>query len=160
MSDSPGGREVDRISIGVVPDTSGFEAQLRSELDAIASSVSINVPINVDSARLDLETRDAVNQAQEVAGQVSIEFDVDDVKLIAELAVVDAEIDDVARSRTVDINTDPAVAGLEDVATQATTVGDGFSKLILGGIAIGPALVSPCSPRLWPSRSAWGASLP
>lgn len=208
MSDSPGGREVDRISINVVPDTSGFEASLRADLDAIARTVSINVPINVESAGLteeagvegsaygtafrdaaesilstlpdvkigidDTETEAklaAIRDELELLGAATIGVDISDadaiVKLdeikvrltelqldtpdieialqatdaLAELAVFRAALDDATRSRTVDINTDASKSGLQDVSKSAEDLGGNFSKLILAGVAIGPALV-------------------
>jgi len=45
---SPGGQEVGRVSIRVVPDTSKFRRQLEKELKAIRNSVSVSIPVELD----------------------------------------------------------------------------------------------------------------
>lgn len=46
---SPGGQEVGRVSVRVVPDTSGFRRELERELKAIQKSVRLRIPVDLDT---------------------------------------------------------------------------------------------------------------
>lgn len=48
---SPGGAEVGRVSIRVVPDTSGFRRELNRELKEIEESVELEIPLELNTAQ-------------------------------------------------------------------------------------------------------------
>ncbi|HEY3925069.1 MAG TPA: hypothetical protein VGL75_10955 [Acidothermaceae bacterium] len=72
MTDSPGGREVDRISINVVPDTSQFETLLRAQLDAVATTLKISIPTVLDTTGLLEEARAAATATQAAVGSIDL----------------------------------------------------------------------------------------
>ncbi|AQT81376.1 hypothetical protein B1R94_22165 [Mycolicibacterium litorale] len=50
MADKPGGHEVGRVSIRVVPDTSGFRRRLKDELEAIEKTLKTQVEVTPEMA--------------------------------------------------------------------------------------------------------------
>lgn len=74
---SPGGIEVSRISTRVVPDTSHLFADLKADLERIERDLSVNVKASVDAAELTASAREAVAQAQALAGNIDVKANVD-----------------------------------------------------------------------------------
>lgn len=74
---SPGGIEVSRVSVRVVPDTSRLFEDLRADLAEIEARTELNIRTSVDSARLVEQTRLAVDEAQAAAGEIDIKTNVD-----------------------------------------------------------------------------------
>lgn len=77
MSASPGGVEVGRVSVRVLPDTSRLFAELDAELKKIEARTELKVNATIDNARLDAEAEAAVKQAQLAAGNIHIKAEVD-----------------------------------------------------------------------------------
>lgn len=77
MAGSPGGVEVGRVSVRVVPDTSRLFEDLKADLDRIERESSIDIKASVDSARLVESARAAVSEAQALAGDIDIKANVD-----------------------------------------------------------------------------------
>lgn len=59
MPGGPGGPEVGRISIKVVPDTSGFREKLRAELAAIDRDIKVNITPDMDGFRAKVKAQTA-----------------------------------------------------------------------------------------------------
>lgn len=74
---SPGGVEVSRASVRILPDTSHLLADLKADLEEIERRVSIDVKASVDSAELTASAREAVTEAQAAAGDIDIKARVD-----------------------------------------------------------------------------------
>lgn len=51
MAKGPGGFSVGRVSIQVVPDTSGFRKKLKTELEKAVRGLEVKVPVNIDAKR-------------------------------------------------------------------------------------------------------------
>ncbi|WP_431781700.1 phage tail protein [Streptomyces chumphonensis] len=77
----PGGREVGRVSIRVLPDTSRFGVSLQRYLDRTEQRVRLNIPIRPDTAQFTARLRAAVTSASngvvarvrvQVAGQTAL----------------------------------------------------------------------------------------
>lgn len=60
----PGGTEVGRVSIRVLPDTSKFRRQLERELNAIARGVTVKVPVELD-------TKNAIRQLAQLRARLA-----------------------------------------------------------------------------------------
>jgi phage-related protein len=60
---SPGGREIARLSVRVLPDTSGLGEKLRAELDRIEQSEKLMIPVDFDVKAEELRARlDALHE--------------------------------------------------------------------------------------------------
>ena len=68
----PGGLEVGRASVRVVPDVTGFGAELKRELERVERSVKATIPAEVDGSELAQSTREAVAVAERSAGEVDV----------------------------------------------------------------------------------------
>ncbi|MER7174195.1 phage tail protein [Streptomyces mesophilus] len=64
MAGSPGGREVERLSIRVLPDTSGFATSLQTFLDRIEQRAKIAVRVTPDTRGFGAELRDKLGAIQ------------------------------------------------------------------------------------------------
>ncbi|GAB4588741.1 phage tail protein [Nocardia sp. IFM 10818] len=70
----PGGTEVNRISIRVVPDTTGFRKKLKKDLEKATEGLQQKVKIGVDTKGLRTKVQTAIRQA--VQGVHKVELDV------------------------------------------------------------------------------------
>ncbi|MDB5288731.1 MAG: hypothetical protein JWR05_3680, partial [Mucilaginibacter sp.] len=98
---SPGGREVGRVSVRVVPDVSGFRRDLQRELDSIENTLKVTIPVEFD-----VDTAALRSEIEGIHAQVTVpvDFDVDTAALRAQLGALDA-----ARvTIPVDLDIDPA----------------------------------------------------
>lgn len=83
---SPGGQEVGRVSIRVLPDTSDFRRRLRGDLERATAGMEARVPINVDldTAGVTARMRALMGQLRaQAAGGVDVNVGVDRSQLSA-----------------------------------------------------------------------------
>lgn len=74
---SPGGKEIGRVSIRVVPDTSRLPSEIKTELDEIEARTSLHISTELDTSGLSEHAKAAVEEANAAAGKIHIETDVD-----------------------------------------------------------------------------------
>jgi hypothetical protein len=68
----PGGREVGRVSIRVLPDTTKFVPSLRKYLTRIERTLELEIPVTLDASGVAAEARRASERAQKAAREVKI----------------------------------------------------------------------------------------
>lgn len=111
----PGGDEVGRVSIRVVPDSSGFRSELQRELAGIERSVKVEIPVVADTGGMRTEVRSVVS---------SLERDEIDLRTSADLTGANAETRAfVARTEAlrpdIDVGADTTKAFTQALATSA-----------------------------------------
>lgn len=130
---SPGGVEVARVSVRVLPDTSRMLAELEADLKKIEAQTELRVNATIDSARLDEEARRAVSQAELAAGNIHIDAEVDTSQIReAEIALSDATSSAQGFS-----------GGLSGITTAVILLGPALVPVTAAVIALGAALVAP-----------------
>lgn len=93
MADGPGGPEVGRVSLRVVPDTSKFRAQLRKEMIAARNAVKdVNVGLNLNTRDFLTDVRKAVSAANLEARDIKVGMDVDRHQIGNLAKVVQSEV--------------------------------------------------------------------
>lgn len=112
----PGGLEVGRASVRVVPDTSGFSADLRKELQAIERSLKVTIGAEVDSSELVNSAREAVKVAEQAAGEVDVDMDVDGSALAADATAAVEAAQAAAGEVDVDMDVDGSSLAAEAAA--------------------------------------------
>jgi phage-related protein len=100
MASGPGGFQVGRVSVQVVPDTSDFKKQLLGDLRRIEKELRIEIPVDVDMKAA-----------------------------VAQLKVLDQQIKDIDKDINIDVDTKGVNAQLSRVASQANSAGEGFSSM-------------------------------
>jgi hypothetical protein len=120
MAGSPGGIEVGRISVRVVPDTSHLGTDLQVALDRIEARTDLKISTSIDTSKLDEQARLAVDQAQLAAGDLKIKTQVDSSQL--------REGETAAKGFS---------SGLSGIASAAIVLGPALIPLVgvLGGLA-------------------------
>jgi hypothetical protein len=132
VAGSPSGAVIGRVAIKVLPDVSDFGPQLQAQLEAIESSLRIQIPVDLDTGDLEtelrraealleassqairvptrLDTSGAVQEAARVAaeaeavvGQVDIPVDVDTAGGLAQLGVLSAAVRALEQDAVVDV---------------------------------------------------------
>lgn len=76
----PGGQEVGRVSVRVVPNTEGFRSRLRQDLERETAGIEARVPINIDLDTAGVSTRMRALMAQlraQAAGGVDVNVGLD-----------------------------------------------------------------------------------
>ena len=119
---APGGVEVGRVSVRVVPDTSHLFDDLKADLDRIEAESSINIRASVDSAKLVESARAAVSEAQALAGNIDVKTNVDTSQI--------AELDRAAST---------AGSALAGLASNFSVAGLGAAGFV---IALGPVVAA------------------
>lgn len=79
----PGGIEVGRASVRVLPDTSKFRQSLQKYLDRTEKSFRVQIPLGVDSSKFNSEVTRAVKVAQSAAGSLDVNLAADSSRLRA-----------------------------------------------------------------------------
>lgn len=149
---SPGGREADRVSVRVVPDTSRFAADLRRELTRIEAALSVTIPIDADLDRFNtaVRTRLAALRAESVSVRVEADRDgLDGLRTSLTRLGNDsgsaggplaAVTNSVASLRTAAVTALPNVAGLAgglvQMAPAAAVAATGLLAVVSAGAAI------------------------
>lgn len=111
---SPGGDEVGRVSVRVVPDTSGFRRELQRELEGIENSLRLEIPVGFDVDTAELRTKLESIQARVT---VPVDLEPDIARLRAQLAA----LDNSRISIPVDLDAGKAIGELE---AQLAAIGD------------------------------------
>ncbi|WJN63194.1 tape measure protein [Streptomyces phage phiScoe45] len=75
---SPGGTEVGRISIKVLPDTSDFKETLKRELKKIEKELRLDARIGADTSELVNEAKKARREAEAALKDIKVRVDLDD----------------------------------------------------------------------------------
>ncbi|APC43260.1 hypothetical protein Joe_20 [Streptomyces phage Joe] len=75
---SPGGTEVGRISIKVLPDTSDFKSTLKRELKEIEKQLRLEAQITADTSELVREAKEARKRAEAALKDIKVRVDLDD----------------------------------------------------------------------------------
>jgi phage-related protein len=75
---SPGGTEVGRISIKVLPDTSDFKDTLKRELKKIEKELRLDAQIGADTSELVREAKDARKRAEAALKDIKVRVNLDD----------------------------------------------------------------------------------
>lgn len=83
---SPGGREVGRVSIRVVPDTSGFRRDLKRAVDEAEAGLKVEIPVEFDVDTAGLRAKLESIQARVT---IPVDFEVDLARLRAQLEALD-----------------------------------------------------------------------
>lgn len=96
MAGSPGADEVGRVSIRVLPDTSGFRRELERDLRAIQQSLKVEIPVTVDSSAA-LAKLKALEKSLKRLGDVSVRTDVNGSGL-NDIGDIDSKFDRVDTS--------------------------------------------------------------
>lgn len=74
----PGGTEVGRISIKVLPDTSDFKETLKRELKKIEKELRIEAQVGADTSELVREAKEARKRAEAALKDIKVRVDLDD----------------------------------------------------------------------------------
>ena len=85
---SPGGAEVGRVSVRVVPDTSRFRRELERELKSIQRSVRVRIPVDLDTKGATAQLSRLRQQIERLSG---VEIDVSVSKGSIRKATVQAQ---------------------------------------------------------------------
>ncbi|WJN62797.1 tape measure protein [Streptomyces phage phiScoe2] len=75
---SPGGTEVGRISIKVLPDTSDFKRDLKRELKEIEKQLRLEAQVTADTSELVRQAKDARKRAEAALKDIKVRVDLDD----------------------------------------------------------------------------------
>lgn len=79
---SPGGREVSRLSVRIVPDTSGFRRQLQAFLNQVERTVKLKIPVELNDSRIGGQLRQLQARLKAAtAGGVNIPVKIDQDQL-------------------------------------------------------------------------------
>jgi phage-related protein len=109
MASGPGGTQVGRVSIKVVPDTDKFKAELLAQLKKIQKDLKIEIPVDFDTKRA-----------------------------TAQLAVLKKRIDSLDKNVDINVNED-SIRNLNKIGDAAGNAGSGFSSMsrfALIGVAV------------------------
>lgn len=79
MADSPGGVEVGRVSVRVVPDTSKFLRQAKKDLEKIEKQLKVTVDLVLDSSKVSEQVKKAERKADGRKVKMDVEVDGDGV---------------------------------------------------------------------------------
>jgi hypothetical protein len=123
----PGGKEVGRISVRVVPDTSKFPDELKRDLKRIQRELKLQIPISFDTTGVKEELKKVQKEAEDAKVKLPAEVDGDDVvkktrriKNLAQKAVG-------AIKMTLGINTAESVAKLKAQVTLINKLVKGYN---------------------------------
>jgi hypothetical protein len=117
----PGGREVGRVSVRVLPDTSAFGRSLKRYLERVERTLRIEIPVDIDATQLNREVARAAKAAEKSA-RIR-------VPVAAETVRAEREIARVARDRKARVFVEVDRNSL----SRATAA---FGRLAVGGIPI------------------------
>lgn len=76
---SPGGVEVGRVSVRVVPDTSKFLSEAKKELKALAKDLKVQVAVELETSKIKEELDKVKAQADHTKAKMAVEVDGDGV---------------------------------------------------------------------------------
>lgn len=76
---SPGGVEVGRVSVRVVPDTSKFLKQAKRELEALAKQLKVKIEVELDASKISEQMKAAKQKADGQKAELDVEVDGDGV---------------------------------------------------------------------------------
>ncbi|MGW3569078.1 phage tail protein [Streptomyces sp. NPDC000941] len=159
----PGGREADRVSVRVVPDTSRFAADLRRALDRIESALRVNVRVDADLDGFTTDVRARLAALRDETVRVRVDADRDGLDgLRSSLTALGRDsgsaggpLGSLARSvasvRTVALTAVPNIAGLAGglvqmapaagvAATGLLAVASASAAVKIGTAGVGDAL--------------------
>jgi hypothetical protein len=102
MAGSPGGHEVERISVKVVPDTSGFAKKLKKFLEKQEKTNKLNIEVELDTKAAEAKLK---KLAKNLTVKLKVDIDATGVKAKIEAlsknqtAKIKADVDDTAAKR-------------------------------------------------------------
>ncbi|MGW1740038.1 hypothetical protein ACWCPQ_14640 [Nocardia sp. NPDC001965] len=125
----PGGKEVGRISVKVVPDTDGFRRKLKQDLEAETNGLEVEVGIDLEPGavrELSRDARDAARAAEAATDDIETGMDLDVSGFLAdvEMALQAAERALANIDSQIDVDQAEFLAGIEVMADTAAAMLD------------------------------------
>jgi phage-related protein len=118
---SPGGKEVGRISIRVVPDTSRFREELKAQLDEIERTLEGKVKLDADLNDAGIREKLAALTAD--SKQIKIKPDIEVGDAVAKLATLRAALDkDAKLDVKVNVDKNSVQRGLEGIGSKIASI--------------------------------------
>ena len=102
----PGGVEVGRASIRVLPDTSNFSPALKRYLERIENTTRLNLSATVDASKLVASASEAVKAAEAAVESIDVDIDVDASELVANAAGAVQAAESAVENIDVDLDVD------------------------------------------------------
>jgi phage-related protein len=72
---SPGGKNVGRVNVKVVPDTSKFREELKAQLDKIEKELKLSIPIDLDTTKAKLEADALTKEVGAKTAHINVDID-------------------------------------------------------------------------------------
>lgn len=125
MPGSPGGKEVGRLSLKVLPDTSDFFTDLKAFAERVEEEVKIRIPVELDRLQAMEELRELQAAMETAETQLDIGVELDGAGAMAHLDILLAAMQGTADLNpiNVDLDIDQAKAVAELAATNAAMEG-------------------------------------
>lgn len=140
MAGSPGGKNVGRLSLKVLPDTSDFLEELKAFAERVEKEVRIelDVDLNVESASQELKELQARLEAADL--KVDIATEVDGAGALAHLEVILAAMQGTADLNPINVDVDVDGESVKAV-TKAASEGSAAASRMGGQIALWGPLI-------------------
>lgn len=90
MADSPGGQEVGRVAIRVMPDTSRFSKELRAKLESIERKEEVHIRAKLDTTRLESQLKALTSKIATSVGNIKLTKPVTEVVKQTRAASIEA----------------------------------------------------------------------
>lgn len=130
----PGGKVIGKVSIRVVPDTSGFAPDLAADLATIERGLSVDIPVGVDTRQLAEDLGRLRTQIDTATRGVEVRVGADVSRAVAAVETLAASAPTV--EVPVDVNLAKATAELAAVERLAA----GLNPTVRVGVAVDPTL--------------------
>lgn len=125
MVDSPGGREVGRLSLKVLPDTSDFVPKLQVFVEKVEHQLKVEIPVELDFDEAFDDLRDAIRIMNGYANQhpVVVETEVDTAGAVAHLQATLVEMQTIASAQDINVELEVDGAGIAAAKTALVDTG-------------------------------------
>lgn len=125
----PGGKEVGRLNLKVVPETSGFVAKLKAFAERVESQVKISIPVSIDDSSVmdDVSRLQARLDAMNLNVPVNANLDSAGVKIQMVVLINELNIMAKAANPTIDVDVDSGGA-IAQMTVLTRGVGAGASS--------------------------------
>lgn len=111
MVGSPGGKEIGRLAVKILPDTSDFLPELKAFAERVESEIRIEIPVLLDrdSFREELDLLKAQVQLSDI--ELDVGIDIDGAGALAHLDTILAAMQGTASLNDIDVNVDLDTGG-------------------------------------------------